>query len=325
MKFVITFFATLTMLLGSVIWIGASILVEQIGNAPEKLVRMAQIRRLPKDVRSAVVRNYARRLPDRSDVLILGDSQTYGIDLTPTQSLGAYLRSELRPDVYNMSIIDGRFSDQLNVIKILEDEKKRFEYIIININPAYFKKDIKNPRYLPNTYGYSLMFSLATTSAPGIYAPFIKILGISVVRNEATSVYRLDIYDREHKPSVDFSEGRQPKDYYLGLDASAIDIAKVLEAASGISDKVIAFAAPTSYEIYNAKKYNWNWDTRPLMQSVLNNCRSVERVICVDLSNAIPHEHFIDVIHLRAGGQKMLAGYLSDIMSKTEALDKLNQ
>lgn len=317
MKFIITFFVSLAVLLGSVIGIGASVLEEKIGNAPEKLVRMAQIRLLPKDVRSAVVRDYARRLPNRSNALILGDSQTYGFYLTPTQSLGAYMRNEQHPNIYNMSIIDGRDSDQLNVINILKQEKRHFEYVIININPAYFKKDVKNPFYLPDAYGYSLMYSLATTSTPGIYVPFVNIFGMTtpLVRNRTTSIYSVDIYSLEYKGWVGFNEVHR-KDYYSDLEASARDITKVLEAASGISDKVIAFASPTSYEIYNKKNYNYNWDTRPLNGKILENCRSVERAICVDLSDAIPHEYFLDVIHLKSEGQRMLAGYLSDIMNR---------
>lgn len=320
MKPIAIFFASFALILSSIIGTGAIFLEKRIETPPNERVRMAHVRLLPKDIRSAVVRDYARRMPDHSDVVILGDSQTYGIDLPPSTSLGAYLRNAWRPHVYNMSIIDGRFSDQLNVIRILKEEGKRFKFLVINIDPAHFKKDLEDPHYLADANGYSLMFSLATTSAPGIYAPFLKIpkVDLPVVRNENTSVYTLDLYSQEHKPPVEFSEGRQPKDYYVGLDANkSKDLIKVLEAAASISDKVVAFAAPTSYDIYNEEKYKWNWDTRPVIHSALAHCRSIERTICVDLSSAIPHEHFIDVIHLRSDGQKMLADLLSNIMRRS--------
>ncbi|MFI5446825.1 hypothetical protein [Polaromonas sp. UC242_47] len=77
-----------------------------------------------------------------------------------------------------------------------------------------------------------------------------------------------------------------------------------------IADRVIAYAAPTSYTIYDCEKYRWNWDTTSLIRSALEQCRTIKRVTCEDLPDAVPIQHFIDVLHLRPEGQKVLASSL---------------
>lgn len=259
MQYLTTLLTTFLILMGAIVATGSNTLIRNLRDEPYDSVRMSNVRLLPADIRIGVVRDYVKQMPDSADVLILGDSQTYGNNLPPKESLGEYLRTDKGSRVFNMSIVDGRSSDQRKIINICKEERKHFKYIVMNINPSHFKKGMIDPQHIPDKHGsYSLIFSLFATSDLGIYAPFFKIpyIEIPLINNQLKNVYGLDMYDSKQeyrKTSFSFDERPVSKEYYSQLDASApYEMLAALKAASGISEKVIAFAAPTSYEIYNS-------------------------------------------------------------------------
>lgn len=285
-------------------------------------VRMLQVRLLPEDIRDAAIRLYARKLPAKSDVLIIGDSQLYGNSLPPSQSLGAYLRDMGISSTFNMSIIDGRNGDLINVLTILRQENKTFKYLVTNINPSHFKPGLEKPLHLKQVFHVSPVLSLITTNSPHVYAPFYAIpyIEIPIVNNELDHIHSIDLWDDGAQARKQFAEQAVTQTYYrnLTLEPALSARLKLLKQATKLADHVIALASPTSYEIYNTEKYGWNWDTEPLISDAIKSCRQLARVSCVNLSNAIPHEEFTDVIHLGPEGQKRLAGLIKAEIEKLQ-------
>ena len=309
MRFVTIFFATLVLLLISLVGTGSYVLLGKVRDAPYDAVRMAQVLAVPSDVRSAIVRDYAKRLPSVSDVLIIGDSQLYGNDLPPQYSLGAYLRGQSHPLVYNMSIKDGRFSDLTRIVTILRQEGKHFRHLVTSLNPTHFKRGVKNHNHLPDADGFWLPTALITTSTPSVYVPaprnpfFLK-----------QSVYVLDLYDREMRPRAGFDELVVGRDYYSDLVPTTEEMMEFLRYALTISDHLVVFSAPASYAIYNQPRYDYGWNTGPLLGELLQSCRTLKKATCLELSGAIAYEYFMDVVHLAPAGQERLAALLSGAM-----------
>lgn len=317
MKYLVTLLLSCSLFILSVVGSGSHELLQNIRNDTHDNVRMPQIRRAPPQLRSFLVRDYARRMPEYSDILILGDSQTYGHELKPQESLGARLREREYKIVFNMSIVDGRFSDQMRIIEILKSENKRFKHIIFNIDPAHFKNGLKNYNHLPDTRGKSLALSTLFTTELGIYMPFLILpyAEIPLLHNKETSIYNIDLYDINSQHVNYFDEKRANREYYSDLNASnPRELIDVLRAATAISDNVLAFASPTSYEVFNNPPYDWDWNIRPVVNDAINNCKTVARVACADLTDAIPHKYFIDLIHLNPEGQSILAERLDDVI-----------
>lgn len=314
MKYFAVLAATFFALVGAAIGSGAWVLTHRLHTESPDGVRMAQVRLLPTDMRSAVARDYIRRMPDTVELLVMGDSQSYGVDLPPQESLGAALRRHFGPNVFNVSIVDGRFSDQRKLVQILKSERKRARYLVFNINPSHFKRGLKDEHHLPDAGGRSLFLALAGTADPAIYVPFPNVRQIRNRTRGARfeSVYTLDLYDQHARRSPTFDANRAPSGYYDDLDATrADDLRAFLSEARKIADTVVAFASPTYYEIYNRPPYDRNWDVRPVVQESLAHCRSLEGLQCLDLSSAIPPGRFLDVVHLDGDGHRLLATELS--------------
>lgn len=194
----------------------------------EETKRLANIRHFREGARAIPIQELAQVVKgdDKAKVIIIGDSQTYGHRIPYNLSLGAALEEMVDGNVYNFSIVDGRYGDLIGVVDILSEAGVEVEYLVLNINPSHAAKRSSYPEcvhfcrefFIP-LGSFSYLLSLKDNDFHGYGFRDIKKFSYSIRDN-----------------------------YYVNLDAEYLsgELKGLLShiEESGVSDNIVAFTSP---------------------------------------------------------------------------------
>jgi hypothetical protein len=252
--------------------------------------RVPNVRLVPDEYRAPLLQAYIEdriRPGGRPLIAVLGDSQSWGFRHREARVFTAILQQQLPAyDVVNLSIVDGRLSDQMMILKMLKAQGIRPRLVITSANITH----IKTPdlvRLVPSARPY--------------WSYFLSPI----------NVYRVGQFAIPKDPEArDMAYRRfQVPDRFLdsaaGLDGFLRTVEGVLRMARSVGDEVLFYAPPYAVEDFASYKYDralYDRQVKALMEA----CHT-SGVQCEDLSVALPLSAFQDVVHLNRGGQMLLA------------------
>ena len=270
-----------------------------ISSGHKKTQRMADLGLFREGIRAKIVDSFSEFIASEphETTIILGDSQTYGFELRPHESLGPALQRDTGIPTYNMSIIDGRYGDILNIIKVLARHNVTAGHIVFNIDPVYSSHpdDVNCLRFCKESY--------------------FPIGNISYL----WELWGKDILGQHKHVKRSFRESISSL-YYENLDPTAL-VNKLEEIINLITDlnvsrKIVIYAVPNQGDLFTLPPYNYNFNTKEVFDLALNKCRSFDNTVCLDLRASTRKEMHMDIIHLNQEGIAFLSQELSKAIQK---------
>lgn len=265
-------------------------LTSLMSSEQEKTQRLANIRSLREGARVIPVKQMVEFLAkdEHAEVVIIGDSQTYGHRIPYELSPGNALENLIDGHVYNLSIVDGRYSDAIGIIDLLSEAGVNVDYIVLNINPSHAARKTSYPDCLH--FCRDLFVPLGSPSY-------------------LIDLFEKDIHGTDFKDVSSFSYSIR-EDYYVDLDVDYLSaelerVLKIIEEAN-IADKVIAFASPNQAKAFNEEPYEYGFDVSDVLDNALEVCDKFDFTICLDYRNLTRIEHHFDIVHLNSKGIKEL-------------------
>lgn len=256
--------------------------------------RAVNVRAVDLPDRMGLISNYldARLAVERRPfVLILGDSQSYGIAQREERTFSALMQRRL-PDraVVNLSVIDARIGDQLVLLQELERRGHFAEIVLLTLNPAHFRQP--EIRRLTETKLSAWLF----------FTSPLKLARLGRIVDDAMA-------DRDRS----FEKRPVRHNQYSGTAESERIIGEALitalVAAKRIARRVILYVPPHAIAAYAADGFDLS-DFHARTKATIDRCRSVTDVTCLDLTQALPVEAFQDVVHFSFAGHQMMADLL---------------
>jgi hypothetical protein len=223
-------------------------------------------------------------------IVVLGDSQSWGFRHREERVFTALLQQRLPDhDIVNLSIVDGRLSDQMMILKMLKAHGIRPRLIITSSNITH----IRTPdlvRLVPSARPYwSYFFSPINVYRVGQFA----IPKDPEPRDMAYRRFQVPDRFRDSAP---------------GLDDLSRRVEGVLRMARSVGDEVLFYTPPHAVEDFASYKYDRALYDRQV-KAMMETCRTAG-VLCEDLSAAFPVSAFQDVVHLNRIGQRLLTDKL---------------
>jgi len=271
--------------------------------------RVVDVTLFPSPVRWSLVDAYVAHTIARETkplVLVMGDSEPYGLHVEDNLTF-SHLLAERLPDyaVFNLSFIDGRFTDMEQVIDSLIRHNVHPAFVIFDINITHFFGPRESHPHDPNVVLVSpplpLWAAVAAATLPNVQQVFrVK---------ENRPVIRPDTF--EYVPL--------PKDYLPRIASPLFDhsFSHLLDKLNPLGGKIVAYMAP--YAVESFAHYGFDESAfRRLSAGYTGICRK-SGVRCLDLSETLTLDDFIDIIHLNRQGHALLAQRLQEEIVKTSS------
>ena len=274
--------------------------------------RMYEIRSFPESLRCGLVEYWIEKnLHHDGDILVLGDSQTFGFNARHDRIFSAELNRSNNIKgiaVKNASIVDGHIDDAQNVLRIVANQKIRLKTVIINVDPAHFKSEYHAPKHLP-AYQCNKPNILSVIFTSDLLAS-MKILAIQNFRNPSSSApWLLRAEDADPSPP-EIMSGPLPSDYITEINNEKyeVDFISFLEAASTVAGRTIVYMSPMQlYKKLPEAQAN-------IRKRYMGLCESFSArtggVICLDPTSQFDKKDFVDIVHLSSEGHRKLATIL---------------
>lgn len=279
--------------------------------------RMMEIRAFPEDLRCGIVRYWIKKnVPANGAVLVVGDSQSFGFNAQSSKIfsflLAEYDRFSVRI-VKNMSIIDGHFDDTRNELNIIHSNNIRFKSVIINVDPAHFKREYIVPRHL-QSYQYGELSLRDVFFNKDLLASMKTLAIMNVITNsDVQAPWLLKDQDAEQS-SPEIMNGPLPDDYISDQNNIKYedDFISVLQSAKTVSDKIVVYMSPMQLykKLPNAQK--------KIRTRYMELCERFSRAnvgtVCLDPSDKFEQKDFVDIVHLSSTGHSKMADLLLPII-----------
>lgn len=296
MSYIASFFITVALALATGATIGSSLYLS-LTAANQRLVN---VRLVDIHFRLGLIEQFVTsHVGDKPLIIILGDSQSYGIAQHESRIFSTLLQKALPGKaVLNLSIIDARIQDQWAVLRVLKRLNIKPESILISFNAAH-----ANGYGLRRLTDYSIPTWIYFANPCSI--PLISKMGLATDPPEQS--------DRDFKVRIEADRFASTE---AELHAMEADLAHMLDAASKSARHVILYAPPHAISGFEASGYRPE-QYRMIVGTLLASGRKVRNVTCLDLSESLPLTAFQDLVHFNWTGHKMAAAALLPLLSDT--------
>ena len=255
--------------------------------------RVPNVRTVPDEFRAPMVREYIEdriRPGGKPLIVVLGDSQSWGFRHREEHVFTTLLQQRLPGyDVVNLSIVDGRLSDQTMVLEMLKAKGIRPRLVITSANITHI--------------GTPELARLVASERP-YWSYFFSPINVYRIGQTARLGDR-EVSEKAYRivPSPD-----RFLDSPSGLEKLSQRTEGVLQLARSVGESVLFYTPAHAVEDFASYPYDRALYDRQV-GALMETCRK-SGVQCEDLSAAFPLSVFQDVVHLNRGGQVMLADSL---------------
>ena len=265
--------------------------------------RLPNIRSINKEFRLNLISDFIDKKFNPIDryTIILGDSQFYGFGVTEKQTFPSLL-SENFPDkkIINMSIVEGRSTDAILILKLLLDKNIKLEKIIYSVNLSHYQngttegfgrlpKDYSDKNILRHT------FKLLNTY-------WVDFLVHEIVDWEKSHRF---VANARRAPTLSSKPRRNIK-YLNGLlELIKINSESHLFVLPPYSEKALALAGIKRDAFSREALY---------FENFVKNKGGNFMNLTFELDS---HEYFIDVIHFSPKGHQKVADFLISFLATT--------
>ena len=258
--------------------------------------RLVDLHKIPPTIGLVATKLFIHRVvgqEPRPLILTLGDSQTFGISLSPEATFPERLAQRLLGRaVYNLGVIAGSPTDALRVLEIAAAAGIHAEVITYNINLT----PMTNPEPRLGDQFSALMFMR------GLNDMNLQTLAVAMTQPSRGA----EVVTRD-SPSL-----RHPPDWGGPSDA---EIKALIAAAGRISRRQIFYTAP--YPMTALMANGADAKIISAAAQVMDACRRTggDGTICVDLHAAVPDDGFFDISHLNNRGARIMAEIMENLIS----------
>lgn len=252
--------------------------------------RIYNPRKVPKEYRVELIKDYIDRVYKKSSILFIGDSQPNG-HLFPTNKIfTTLLENKINKNVLNLSFQDARILDNIYILTYLKDNNMTFNKIIFNVNQSHIKVNNFTRLEVEKKKDYKL----------AIWKNLKSFTKLSLQPNptstpkEAITLKKYDNYfDMNHTSIKNYSN----------------KLLKLIKLSKSIADDTIIYITPHSH---NAILYNNKDDIIPLenfSKVICTVCKN-ENVKCLE-PNIVDDKYYIDIVHFNSLGHEKMSNILN--------------
>jgi hypothetical protein len=256
---------------------------------------LAQAHRLPNPMaypdaaRTAVVRNFITRVAEQpNNVMVLGDSQPYGFQISEDRIFSSLLDTD-KP-AWNLAFEDARVGDTAKTLDLLAEANTSIDTIILNINPGHAKR----PDFVRIPEEGQIRYTLGLWRNPLAYLDAIR--RIDQHPNPTTLTVRKD-------PAY-FNELDTPA-YWTSLDA-------LFQQLSETRAHVLIYVSPHAERVMAANQYD-RAAIDAFTQRVQTLCAK-SSIQFLPLESRFVDGDFFDIAHLNQRGHAKLAKLVDEAL-----------
>lgn len=275
--------------------------------------RLANIRLVPREVVPTVVDAYTAKLKrNRKNVILLGDSQTYGFT-RPVSSTWGGLLNTMPPiaragfSVHNLAVINGTFRDSVRILESVAARGVAVHAIVLSTNPTHFQKSAS---LAPEADFYILR----QQERPSVFVSLLwtkqNVFDLTgLTWRTVRKLHPVDFFDDTKRFSENFVLADVGRDYCSNLDTTARmpDLKELIHVARKMAQQLILFTQSRYYADYFKAPYHYEWAPAAVDSEVVKVGQAGRCDVVLDLANEFPRDHFNDLIHLNQRGHEAMA------------------
>ena len=274
-------------------WQAQQAVGEWLGNSER---RLPALRRFPKEcTRAFIARFLEAQTKDRPHVwLYLGDSTVYNSGIAHEQLFSTLISPKgVTPVVAGM--LNASPKDGEKIGAMLSEMHIRPDRIFINLNQAWYRAGLA-----PNASDY---FSDQTVNEDGTFT-------YCATRYRRTALQPPLKLPSAGKAKTEFQEVKlTPDRFNFDPRVAQLTVPPMLKSLRGSTSRLVAFVSPNAvgeFGRYGFSREQYSNASRIL----LDICRSIAGVVCLDLSESLETRHLRDIGHWNVEGNARMAALL---------------
>ena len=255
--------------------------------------RIYNIRKVSKEYRVELVKDYIDRVYKKNSILFIGDSQPNGANFPTNKIFTTLLQKKLNKNVLNFAFQDARILDNLYILNYLKSNSMFFDKIIFNISPAEVKDSYFMRLEVKNNKNYKL----------AIFKDIKSFLKFGLMPNPISSP----------KESIHLIKYNN----YFDMNTTSIKLysnklLQLIELSKKISNEIIIYITPHSKNavIYNNK--NDLLTLKKFSNDMITICEN-ENIKCIQ-PDITDDKYYIDIVHFNSLGHIKMSNLLSEYL-----------
>ena len=255
--------------------------------------RIYNPRKVPKEYRVELIKDYINRVYKENSILFIGDSQPNGHKYPTDKIFTTLLQNKIEKNVLNFATQDAGILDNIYILNYLKDNHMIFDTVVFNANPLHVKRsdsqrlEVKNPQ----DYKWAIIKEIKS------------FLNLALEPNPV-NMPNEKIYLKKYENYFDMNTSTL-SDYNSKLQ-------NLITVSKSISKNVIVYITPHSK---NAVLYNNKDDLKVLenfSKEMFKVCNS-ENIICFEPSIK-DDKYYIDIVHFNSLGHQEMSNKLSKLL-----------
>lgn len=260
--------------------------------------RMYNPRKVSKEYRVELIKDYIDRVYKKNSILFIGDSQPNG-HLFPTNKIfTTLLQNKINKNVLNFSFQDAQILDNIYILTYLKDNNMTFNKIIFNVNQSHIKASDFTRLEVEKKKDYKLAILKDLKS----FMKFALEPNPKLAPKETITLGKHDNYFDMNTTNI---------------KAYSNKLLQLIDLSKQVSDDTIIYITPHSKNAIINNNIDDIVNLENFSKTIFNICNN-KNIKCFQ-PNIIDDKYYIDIVHFNSLGHKEMTKqlkYFLDIGNK---------